>query len=129
MLTNGPGDPMVNTEVIENVRQLIGKLPMFGICLGHQIIALAKGAKTTGLKYGHRGFNHPVKDLTTENAISPAKITGTPLSRRSAPKMPRSTLRASMTAPLKGCTTREKTCSRCSSIRRLPRAGGYGLSV
>lgn len=65
MLTNGPGDPMVNTEVIENVRQLIGKLPMFGICLGHQIIALAKGAKTTRLKYGHRGFNHPVKDLTT----------------------------------------------------------------
>jgi len=63
MLTNGPGDPKDNVEVIESVRQLIGKKPIFGICLGHQLLALAAGADTEKLKYGHRGANHPVKDL------------------------------------------------------------------
>ena len=63
MLTNGPGDPKENEEVIGNLRQLIGKLPIFGICLGHQLLALAAGADTEKLKYGHRGLNHPVKDL------------------------------------------------------------------
>jgi carbamoyl-phosphate synthase small subunit len=63
MLTNGPGDPKDNTEVIENIRQLTGKLPIFGICLGHQLLALAAGADTEKLKYGHRGLNHPVKDV------------------------------------------------------------------
>ena len=63
MLTNGPGDPKDNTEVIENIRQMTGKLPIFGICLGHQLLALAAGADTEKLKYGHRGLNHPVKDL------------------------------------------------------------------
>ncbi len=63
MLTNGPGDPKENAEVIENVKQLIGRKPIFGICLGHQLLALAMGADTEKLKYGHRGANHPVKDL------------------------------------------------------------------
>lgn len=63
MLTNGPGDPKDNTEVIENLKKLVGKLPIFGICLGHQLLALASGADTQKLKYGHRGSNHPVKDL------------------------------------------------------------------
>ncbi len=63
MLTNGPGDPKDNVEVIENLKKLIGKLPIFGICLGHQLLALATGADTEKLKYGHRGSNHPVKDL------------------------------------------------------------------
>ncbi|MEZ4357656.1 MAG: carbamoyl phosphate synthase small subunit [Eubacteriales bacterium] len=63
MLTNGPGDPKDNEEVIENIRKLYGKLPIFGICLGHQLLALAAGADTKKLKYGHRGANHPVKDL------------------------------------------------------------------
>jgi carbamoyl-phosphate synthase small subunit len=63
MLTNGPGDPKDNAEVIENLKKLIGKLPIFGICLGHQLLALAMGADTEKLKYGHRGSNHPVKDL------------------------------------------------------------------
>ena len=63
MLTNGPGDPKDNEEVIENLKKLIGKLPIFGICLGHQLLALAMGADTEKLKYGHRGANHPVKDL------------------------------------------------------------------
>ena len=66
MLTNGPGDPKENKEVIENVKQLIGKKPIFGICLGHQLLALAMGADTEKLKYGHRGANHPVKDLNKD---------------------------------------------------------------
>ena len=64
-LSNGPGDPEDVTPVIELVKQLKGKYPMFGICLGHQMIALAYGAKTYKLKFGHRGGNHPVKNLET----------------------------------------------------------------
>lgn len=64
-LSNGPGDPIDVPEVIEIVKQLHGKLPIFGICLGHQIISLAYGAKTYKLKFGHRGGNHPVKNLET----------------------------------------------------------------
>ncbi len=63
MLTNGPGNPKDNAEVIKNLQSLKGKLPIFGICLGHQLLALANGADTQKLKYGHRGSNHPVKDL------------------------------------------------------------------
>ena len=64
-LSNGPGDPEDVTEVISTVRSLVGKYPLFGICLGHQILSLALGAKTYKLKFGHRGGNHPVRDLTT----------------------------------------------------------------
>lgn len=65
MLTNGPGDPAENVEIIENLKKLAGKLPIFGICLGHQLFALAMGGKTKKMKYGHRGANQPVKDLKT----------------------------------------------------------------
>ncbi|HIQ65923.1 MAG TPA: glutamine-hydrolyzing carbamoyl-phosphate synthase small subunit [Candidatus Coproplasma stercoravium] len=65
MLTNGPGDPSENTEVISNIRKLAGRLPVFGICLGHQLFALAMGGKTKKMKYGHRGSNQPVKNLDT----------------------------------------------------------------
>ena len=64
-LSNGPGDPQDATPVIALVKKMRGKLPIFGICLGHQIIALAYGAKTYKLKFGHRGGNHPVKNLLT----------------------------------------------------------------
>ena len=64
-LSNGPGDPSVPTYAIEAVGRLIGRVPIFGICLGHQIAALALGAKTFKLKFGHRGANHPVQDLRT----------------------------------------------------------------
>ncbi len=68
-LSNGPGDPTDVVEVIELVKQLRGKLPIFGICLGHQIISLAYGAETYKLKFGHRGGNHPVKNLQTGKII------------------------------------------------------------
>lgn len=62
-LSNGPGDPEDLTEVIENIKKLIGKKPIVGICLGHQLLALSLDGKTAKLKFGHRGCNHPVKDL------------------------------------------------------------------
>lgn len=74
MLSNGPGDPAENTFEIAQIAKLIGKVPVFGICLGHQLTALALGGKTVKLKYGHRGANQPVKEvggtrtyITTQN--------------------------------------------------------------
>ncbi len=64
-LSNGPGDPAACDYAIANVRELLGKVPVFGICLGHQIAALALGARTYKLKFGHRGGNQPVRDETT----------------------------------------------------------------
>ena len=62
MLSNGPGDPAENTFQIEQIRKIIGKKPLFGICLGHQLTALALGGRTEKLKYGHHGVNQPVKE-------------------------------------------------------------------
>ncbi len=64
-VSNGPGDPAAVGYAVETIRGLVGKKPLFGICLGHQLLALALGAKTYKLKFGHRGANQPVKDLTT----------------------------------------------------------------
>ena len=64
-LSNGPGDPAAVSYAIEAVKDLLGKVPIFGICLGHQILALALGGRTYKLKFGHRGANHPVKNLKT----------------------------------------------------------------
>lgn len=64
-ISNGPGDPTDVPETIATIKALIGKYPIFGICLGHQIISLAYGAKTYKLKFGHRGGNHPVRNLKT----------------------------------------------------------------
>ncbi|ASQ48465.1 glutamine-hydrolyzing carbamoyl-phosphate synthase small subunit [Leptotrichia sp. HSP-334] len=65
MLSNGPGDPVDVPETISTIKDLIGKVPIFGICMGHQLISLACGAKTYKLKFGHRGANQPVKNLIT----------------------------------------------------------------
>ena len=88
-LSNGPGDPTDVVEVIETVKALRGKAPIFGICLGHQILSLAYGGETYKLKFGHRGGNHPVKNLqtgkiemTSQNhsyAVVPESLEGTPL--------------------------------------------------
>ncbi|MCS7118045.1 MAG: glutamine-hydrolyzing carbamoyl-phosphate synthase small subunit [Thaumarchaeota archaeon] len=65
IVSNGPGDPAVLGYAIETVRKLMGKVPMMGVCLGHQLISLALGCRTYKMKFGHRGTNHPVKDLKT----------------------------------------------------------------
>ena len=90
-LSNGPGDPADVVPVIEKIRALRGRMPMFGICLGHQMISLAYGARTFKMKFGHRGGNHPVKclatgriEITSQNhsyAVDPASLAGTPLRR------------------------------------------------
>jgi carbamoyl-phosphate synthase small subunit len=64
-LSNGPGDPEPLDYAIKTVSELVGQKPIFGICLGHQLLSLACGAKTFKMKFGHRGSNHPVQDLTT----------------------------------------------------------------
>jgi len=65
-LSNGPGDPEPVSYAIENIRKLLGRLPIFGICLGHQLCGLALGGRTFKLKFGHHGSNHPVKNLLTQ---------------------------------------------------------------
>jgi carbamoyl-phosphate synthase small subunit len=64
-LSNGPGDPAVHGAIVDQIKSLLGKLPIFGICLGHQLLAQAVGAKTFKLKFGHRGGNHPVLEHGT----------------------------------------------------------------
>ncbi|MBO6108081.1 MAG: glutamine-hydrolyzing carbamoyl-phosphate synthase small subunit [Eubacterium sp.] len=88
-VSNGPGDPEDVTEVISLLKKIKGRIPLFGICLGHQLIALAYGAKTYKLKFGHRGGNHPVKniitgkiEITSQNhsyAVDAASLAGTAL--------------------------------------------------
>ena len=65
LLSNGPGDPVDHTDILQNIVELEKEYPVFGICMGHQLLCLANGAKTFKMKFGHRGFNHPVKDLET----------------------------------------------------------------
>ena len=65
LLSNGPGDPGAVGYAVLTIRELLGRVPLFGICLGHQLLALALGARTWKLKYGHRGSNHPVRNLAT----------------------------------------------------------------
>ncbi|WP_313628131.1 carbamoyl phosphate synthase small subunit [Enterococcus italicus] len=65
MLTNGPGDPKSLPEAVKMIQGIQGKLPIFGICLGHQLFALANGADTYKMKFGHRGLNHPVREIAT----------------------------------------------------------------
>jgi carbamoyl-phosphate synthase small subunit len=66
LLSNGPGDPEAVTYAVKNTKKLIGKKPILGICLGHQLLGLAMGGRTYKLKFGHHGGNHPVMDLATE---------------------------------------------------------------
>jgi carbamoyl-phosphate synthase small subunit len=69
LLSNGPGDPEGIPYVVETVKQLMGRVPMFGICMGHHMLTMALGGKTRKLKFGHHGGNHPVKDLATGRAF------------------------------------------------------------
>ena len=63
LISNGPGDPDALENLVATLRGLIGKLPIMGICLGHQVLALALGARTFKMKFGHHGINHPVRDI------------------------------------------------------------------
>jgi carbamoyl-phosphate synthase small subunit len=85
MLTNGPGDPKDNVDVIQELKKLAGKVPIFGICLGHQLMALACGADTHRLRYGHRGTNHPVKDLEQDRVYITSQNHGYTIIEESMP--------------------------------------------
>ncbi|WP_416367532.1 glutamine amidotransferase-related protein, partial [Streptococcus suis] len=65
MLSNGPGNPDDVPEALEMIRGILGKIPIFGICMGHQLFAKANGATTYKMKFGHRGFNHAVREIAT----------------------------------------------------------------
>lgn len=87
-LSNGPGDPKDVPEVIEEVKKLIGKKPMFGICLGHQLISLALGADTYKLKFGHRGSNQPVKNLLNNRVHISSQNHGYAVDEKSLANLP-----------------------------------------
>jgi carbamoyl-phosphate synthase small subunit len=85
LLSPGPGDPRLLDYLVDNVRRLVGRVPIMGICLGHQIVARALGADTFKLKFGHRGGNHPVKDLDTGRVYITAQNHGYAVSSDSLP--------------------------------------------
>ena len=86
MLSNGPGDPETCVSIIEEIKKLYNTdIPIFAICLGHQLMALANGAKTYKLKYGHRGGNHPVKDLTNNRVYISSQNHGYMVKEESVP--------------------------------------------
>lgn len=85
MLSNGPGDPQDAKEAVKTTKELVGKIPLFGICLGCQILAIALGAETYKLKFGHRGSNHPVIDLRTNKVFMTAQNHGYAVSEENLP--------------------------------------------
>ena len=85
-LSNGPGDPAAVEYGIETVKQILGEKPIFGICLGHQILAIALGAKTFKLKFGHRGINHPVKNMVEKTIEITSQNHGFSVELESLPK-------------------------------------------
>jgi carbamoyl-phosphate synthase small subunit len=87
-LSNGPGDPKVVTSGIEAIRELVKHLPVFGICLGHQLLTLALGGDTYKLKYGHRGGNQPVQDLRTEKVTITSQNHGYAVAEQSLENTP-----------------------------------------
>ena len=87
MLSNGPGDPSENVEIVKNLKEIMKlNIPIFGICLGHQLMALANGAKTEKLKYGHRGANQPVIDLDLDRTFVTSQNHGYAVISDSLPK-------------------------------------------
>ncbi len=124
MLSNGPGDPSDCVSIIREIGKLYETdIPIFAICLGHQLMALARGGKTYKLKYGHRGGNHPVKDLSTGrvyissqnhgyavDAVHPGSVCGR-----------RRHLSMSTTGPTRDCPMRGNGSSPFSSTRRRVR--------
>ena len=114
MLSNGPGDPAENVFQIQQIHALLGRLPLFGICLGHQLTALAAGGSTYKLKFGHRGVNQPVREVNGSRTY----ITTVTQWRRASPAG-RFPMSMPTTAPARESTIPPFAPLRCSSTRRL----------
>jgi carbamoyl-phosphate synthase small subunit len=106
-LSNGPGDPEPLAYAITAIRGLLGKKPVFGICLGHQLLGLACGAKTFKLKFGHRGANHPVQDLSTDAVEITSQNHGFAVAEDSLPPFLQVTHRSLNDGTIEGLTHRE----------------------
>jgi carbamoyl-phosphate synthase small subunit len=85
LLSNGPGDPSALPGIVAEIKQLVGKLPIFGICLGHQLLARAAGAATYKLPFGHRGANHPVLDLRDRSIVITSQNHGFAVDEKTLP--------------------------------------------
>jgi len=108
-LSNGPGDPEPCDFAIESVKELFDKnIPIFGICLGHQLIALASGAKTKKMKYGHHGANHPVIDLKTGKVMITSQNHGFVVEEESLPNTFRVTHRSLFDNTVQGISHKKK---------------------
>lgn len=102
VLSNGPGDPAALKEIADQVKKLMGKLPILGICLGHQILGLAVGAKTIKLPFGHHGVNHPVQDVATQKVEISSHNHGFAVAPETLPKSVRVTHRSLYDGTLEG---------------------------
>ncbi|MBI4042504.1 MAG: carbamoyl phosphate synthase small subunit, partial [Deltaproteobacteria bacterium] len=102
VLSNGPGDPAVLGEIADQVKALMGKAPILGICLGHQILGLAVGAKTIKLPFGHHGVNHPVQDVATQKVEISSHNHGFAVAEETLPKSVRATHRSLYDGTLEG---------------------------
>ena len=114
-LSNGPGDPAAVSYAIKTIERLLGKVPVFGICLGHQLLALALGPSTYKLKFGHRGANHPVKDLRTGVIEITTQNHGFAVTDEPVPAAPRSRTSTSTTTPSRASPRPNCSPSRCST--------------
>jgi carbamoyl-phosphate synthase small subunit len=101
-LSNGPGDPEPCDYAIKAVQDLFGKVPLFGICLGHQILSLASGARTIKMKFGHHGANHPVQDEKTRRVMITSQNHGFAVDEASLPKNLKATHRSLFDKSLQG---------------------------
>ncbi len=106
-LSNGPGDPKDCTLELKTIEELTGKIPMFGICLGYQLLALALGAKTYKLKYGHRGGNHPVIDLRNNKVTITSQNHGYAVDTNSLPSIMKTTYKNLNDDTLEGFTAEQ----------------------
>ena len=109
MLSNGPGDPAENVEIVANLKELLkSDMPIFGICLGHQLLALASGAKTIKMKFGHHGGNHPVKDIDNNVVMITAQNHGFAVDEATLPANLRVTHKSLFDGTLQGIHRTDK---------------------